>query len=594
MTMAKGRNAKDWNGSDDRDDRNPKRKETAKNNSSNRKNRNKSRSNRRSNGGNQWRGNPPTGNTYEGPDNALSWYTRYASLTNATANVPFPNRPGMTVEMGSLNIPNTQTLSTRVQRTGLYGVPGVMVINWVPAYGSNPRTDSQNPLTVAANETYALIRSNFSGDLSVDPPDIMMYELAQDSIFMLIAKYKKIFRLINAFTPDNYIIPDGILVSMGFSGAQITVLRKQKVEIWKVINTLVAEIRKFRCPGFMDVMNRHYWLSDNVYTDADSINSQFYVFNLAGVYKLVQTSELSSPLQLQFQSISASGYGTSDIAQAMYDECHSLINALASWDDSYTINGYLRRAYSDSDFFIVDEIQYDDKVMPIFSPEVLTQIENARAVPAPLGNQQITYDPATNIMAYAPDVRLPAVVQASAQWLVWSMTNILPTINLHTDVPGAGDVVIATRLQPVIADIPANQLSAYSANVYPGTEIVTGMFIISYDQYSTAQGPTLGWTRYDYNTYYGTYRPTQTSTAVPGNAGAIATDFMSQCYATAFRMRPMTFCAVSDIDSTSQLPSGSLHVIPVGDIHNLTVLSKRQLQEITRICVLSELNAYTN
>lgn len=45
--------------------------------------------------------------TREQPDNALSWYTRYARLIAASANVPDPLRPGLKVTPGNVTVKYT-------------------------------------------------------------------------------------------------------------------------------------------------------------------------------------------------------------------------------------------------------------------------------------------------------------------------------------------------------------------------------------------------------------------------------------------------------------------------------------------------------
>lgn len=517
-------------------------------------------------------------------DNALSWYTRYPRLSEAVSKIQFPYRPGMVEPFGNVQIKVGEGASADYAAT--YSNPGVLAINWFPSYGHNAPTNSENPLTVASIEVYARIRSEFSGDLAVDPPDIMLYELAIDSIYALIAKYKRIFRCINAFSPDNYVTPNGILVALGFSNNQIAQLRKEKMEIWKIINTLVAEIGKFRCPGFMDVMNRHYWLSDNIYTDAPSIQGQFYVFNMTAFYKVVtQTSNPEAPpLSLSLTNSNAVSYGTTDIAQSMYEECHGAISALQSWTDSHTINGYLRKAFNPADFFSVDEIDYFERLIPVYSEEVLTQIENAVAVPPSMnfGTNSITYNPLTNVMSNVVTLA-PATTTASLPYATaWASYLLNTPINIHVDEPQMADIIIATRLTPTFQKL--NESSS-AITVKAGTEIITNMKLVVKN--NTATAATSQWLAYDYNSFIGVV--TGTDPGIVGSASGNY-DFNVLGYAHAFRMRPLQRL-ISVVATGAGVQS--VNMIPLGDVHNLASVPAEELAELSRICVLSELNAYS-
>lgn len=517
------------------------------------------------------------------PDNALDWYTKYPNLIQGSAQVSFPNRPGMTALAADTLSKNTGTSATTV--SGFMTVPGVLAIEWMPAYGFNEVGNSQNPLTIAANETYAKIRSNFSGDLDVDPPDIMLYQLAIDSIYALIAKYKRIFRVVNAYSPDNYMTPDGILNAMGFSAAQVALLRKQKMDIFNIINTLVLEIRKFRCPGHMDVFNRHYWLNDNIYTDADSINSQFFLFNMIGYYKLseVSTDITLPPVTLQMQSTSAANYGTSDIAQAMYNECHDCIQRLAKWSDSYTINGYLLKAFDPRSFFYTDEIDYGEVLLPVFSPEVLTQIENARALPTQtVTNTTITYTLNDNVMSCTPTCMIPQASASVATALTMQAFNIAPSLNIHADAPNVADVVIASRLQPILRRASSFDTGSATAQaIYCGTEIVVDMKL-------TVSNPTSmgSWLRHDIAQFIGVTDP---GVVQIGGTSNVSQQLYYSALMQQFRMHPIQFVVYLTGASSA---AADFYVAPLGDTYNFAFVKKDVMQLLNRNCVLSELDAY--
>lgn len=218
--------------------------------------------------------------------NDMSWYSHYPELLEATARVPFPNRPGMEVPLGKVNL----TIGNVSNPSVSYQVPGVASMFWVPAFAKSEK--ATDPMSIAAREIYSKVRSKFSSSLDADAPDFIMYLGALDSIFAYIGALKRIYRVLDVYTPNNYILPDGLLQGMNFSPETVNELRIHKADFNFAINQLVRMSRKFHLPATMDLFNRHYWMNDNVYTDAPDINSQFYVFVQAGFYKF---AELNTP-----------------------------------------------------------------------------------------------------------------------------------------------------------------------------------------------------------------------------------------------------------------------------------------------------------
>lgn len=159
------------------------------------------------------------------PLNDFKWYNANPMLTEAAARVAFPYRPGMYLNL------NDQSNGTRL---GRLPIPGVFAMNWVPTIGySNSATD---PASIAAKEIFAKVRESFSGSIDADPPDFVIYFMALDSVFSYIGMLKRVYRILNTYTPENYLIPDLLLNALSVPTAVANELRANKAQLWQVIN----------------------------------------------------------------------------------------------------------------------------------------------------------------------------------------------------------------------------------------------------------------------------------------------------------------------------------------------------------------------
>lgn len=494
--------------------------------------------------------------------NDISWYDKNPNLLLAAGSIPYPYRPGMKLNLGSVKFTSTATTATPLEMN----IPGVMALGWAPSVGiSNSATD---PASVAAKEIYAKVRAKYSGALEVDAPDFMMYLMALDSIYAYIAYLKRVYRTINAYTPQNYELPDTALKAMGFSETQCTELRQNKTMLWQNINTLVLQSRKFTCPAIMDIFNRHYWMSDNVYMDAPTINSQLYIFKPTALFEFTE-EELPSggtASALQYKYLTWYSVTKGNLIPTMYNFGLTMVDALVAWDDAYTINGYLQRAYEGVPNFYVEEIPQDAILEPVYSEEVLMQIENSNTPitgnMVDLTSCKVTQDVSTNSIVFS------SVFTVSQTLETWKQggDNAPIMVSIRSDSPTVADTTVATRLK-VVEQITWDATTSNVTSV----------------QYDTGSEIPLSWSIY-YSGIVGTY----SSFFFVLNE----TDYsklVTQLTATMFDWHPISICVVA---ATMEDPNQPI-VAPMGDLHNVTLIDKITLQNLHRICLYSEFNSFS-
>lgn len=527
--------------------------------------------------------------------NDIAWYSRNPNLLVAAGSFPFPNRPGMSVDFGKYNIWANDTANKAFNNQ--YVIPGVMVLDWIPSIGiSNGATD---PASILGREMYARVRSVYSGALDVDAPDFVMYVMALDSIFSYIAWLKRLYRLLNAWTPDNYILPDVVIHAMGFTQSEILGLRQNKAKLWQNINELVLQSRKFNCPASMDIMNRHYWMSDNVYTDGPTINSQFYLFNLKAVYRLdpnVPTGISGTgdpaaglyiqPLPTSNRQIENGGHPIT--TDDLYNFGESLISMLVAWDDAYTINGYLKKAFEGDSLFIVDEIPADQPFNPVYEPEVLAQIENSRTVPG--GNNiklypgfTVNQDPLTNAVISNPGYTISKSADSDNE--VYSMTfNDANFLSIRSDAPTVADNVIASRLKAFVTSVTNGAGTDKNVSISCGTEVPLAWRYVDMFASQTTPGDSL---------MMNNHVPQHPCFSITGTA---ATDSLRMqdlglvLKMEAFDWHPFAVVHLATLSSATTISSVVSAV--VGDTHNIALIANKDLQNLHKICIYSEFNSF--
>lgn len=517
-------------------------------------------------------------------NNDLSWYSRNPSLLVAAASFPYPYRPGMSVPSNTSGNPFT--------------IPGVLAIDWVPYVGNSTKTS--DPISIAGQEMYTSVRKAFSGELDADAPDFIMYIMALDSIFSYIGWLKRIYRAISTYSPENFSIPNALLYACKITdAAAIQELRQNKVKFWQNINELILASRKFRCPAVMDLFNRHYWLSDNVYADSPTLMAQLYAFNLVGVYKMSQVTisgDTAGNKAAGLTYVACPTPSGGKILDQLIATGQSLISALDTWSSGYTISGYLQRAYEGTPNFAVAELEQNELITTSYSQEVLSQIENTRTINMPgidLTSEVLKWTVAqavvTNTIVSPNSLSAPISQDAQPQQFAYWWNQFGPTggklshgyLNIHADQPAAGDSVIASRLH-AITDVKftattqpsggsIGKWGSVAVTIHAATEIPIGLRSCNIDY----AGNPINLPVYQQLVFGADYTLTS----------ADVTAFESFCMLSQSDWHPFIYVYTKKL-------SGGMREQLFGDVYNLATPSVADFENLHRVCIYSELNAF--
>lgn len=490
--------------------------------------------------------------------NDSSWYTRNPDLVKATARIPFPNRPGMALDLRG------QFVNSGID-AGTYpaSIPGIMSIKWVPTVGVSDNNTS--PISLAGRDIFSRVRSAFSGSINADGPDFIMHIMAMDSFYTYCAFLKRVYRILNTFTTQNLMTPDNVLAAMGFSADMIAILMGNRMELYGRICELFKMAEAMYVPDIFPVLHRHVWMSERIYTDAPTLNSQMYIFVPEGLYKFKTDSEGAG--MLTYQELNIAGFTS---INAMFEYGRKLLDDYMAWDDAFIINGYLARAYESDRSFSIDPPQIGDVCELVYNETVLGQIENIKSIPTPgtKPNITITQDVLTNAIISNPSFTVRSTESA---WHPYTEVDTL--ISCRQDEPTEIDVIENTRFVTLLTPVLANgNLDSYLVTNC-GTEIVSNIQVF----YPGLPNDTV-----DVNQIY---IDMTNSTGAYTNAayGVLATTALSW-----FDWHPI----LPIVTAWNVKDELSLLMSYCGDMHNVTTIKPSDMAGINRCCLYSEFNSF--
>lgn len=482
------------------------------------------------------------------PYNDIKWYTKNPSLTQATARIPFPYRPGMKLPFSVLRHDSGSVL-TRSD----FKIPGVMAIRYVPTPGYSD--DVTSAASIAGRELYANIRKHYSADLDADGPDLIMYLFALDNLHAYLEHCKRVYGLTNKYTGDNYSFPDLALNACGFNAAGRNDLRKRHTELWGRINNLILNANKFALPDSFHLFSRHQWMNHTIYMDMPSVSGQAYIFVPAAYFYVKEDSDFGTSL-LCSEIASTDLNGVDDLLAP----AEAMVKTLSEWGDAYTIDGYMRRVFEKQRWVASDLLDQNYVVEPSHSEEVLNQIENLKVV-WHYSYAPIKQNPATNAIIYTPTFDM------MGKGSTWDEYEVAPYLNIHHDIPTETDVVEASRLCVAAGGSKLN----YSI----GTEVVVGLHaFVAEDTEAIVLSTQAVWFTGD----------------ATGALSELVRLTRNIVYRTWWQRAPI----LGLIENTTFTTITAESVKLVGDLDNVGMLTVDDLRMIHHVCVLSEFNCFSD
>lgn len=317
-------------------------------------------------------------------NNATAWYDRWPQIVADAGPISYGTPLGRPLKPAITSLGVTEGIGS-VEFTGA----GVARIEWIPSIGV--AVDKNSPINRAAYSAYVLLRSKLKLSNDYDASDMMIGIMAVDSAFILHQTLRRVYgTMMMPAPPDNKYYPRTLVEAQGFDPNDI----ESHLEDFRgLINRFARDLYAFALPEGMTFADRHKWMCDNLYVDADSIKAQTYVFKAAGFWVYDNTVEVGSTLKWQPLGTPTTLLKYSDCVQLV----NTVINTLLGDEDIANICGDLLNAFGDATFRHLESTDESYLVTPDYNEEVLAQITNIKFAGSAVGSSLvITQNPSVN------------------------------------------------------------------------------------------------------------------------------------------------------------------------------------------------------
>lgn len=360
----------------------------------------------------------PENNCKQKGFNDISWYTRNPGLVESTCRLPFANPVGSQLWL------NTDKLTE--DKSFLYS-PGIFTIRFIPGPGVG--TTDTSPINKASQLVYAKMRMANSGSTNYDPVDLMMYIMAVDSAYTMIAYMQRIYGICMQYKAMSRYYPQAILEA-SYASPDIA---EHMPELATLINESIAQIKMFAVPSDFDIITRHAWMTSNIYKDADDDKSQLFMYVPMGYYVYNEANgKLDYRWMKQKQTVN-------DLRVVMDD----IMTPLFLSQSAGIMSGDLQKAFPNK-LFSISPMSMDYAIDAVRNDNVLIQMMNATTVPANLWKTPVHFDIVLDRKNNRLNWRPSGAIGSDALTVIPDFDNII--LNTYSKDVSANEVMEMTRL----------------------------------------------------------------------------------------------------------------------------------------------------
>lgn len=338
--------------------------------------------------------------------NDPGWYARYPELMKDAASLPYSIPTGTLISWNvevdasaPLVVNNASVINNPHQ-----AIPGIMTLGIAPAIGVS--TDAASPVNVATKMLYTKVRAENSGARNYDAPDLMLYCLAMDQIYSLLTWYNRIYGTMMLYSQVNRYLPKAMLKAQHVDFDDL-ILHINDFKAF--LDTATAQAAVFSVPNDMAIFNRHAFMYQNVYKDAESPKSQMYQFAPRLFYRYDELNGAGALRALDIINVYPNGLKFTDLVHLF----HTLIDPIIASEDFNIMSGDILKAFGESGLIKLQIMPQGYTIYPITDYEVLTQIKNSTMtnwtttmlLSSGTGNLDITQDANVEYLVYNPYFR---------------------------------------------------------------------------------------------------------------------------------------------------------------------------------------------
>ena len=301
--------------------------------------------------------------------NDWTWYAADKTAVVAAASLPYTWPTGNRLDLGSFGGPINDS-----------SVPGIMAIAIDPQVGF--AQDVNDPVNIASRNIYSFVRHANSGHSNYDSPDLMLYLLAMDSCYSYLEFIKRAYATARIYNPVNKYYPQALVEAMG---VDFNSVMTNLADLNFAINTLAVKLGAMCVPATMPYVLRHQWMYQGVYADGQSPRGQVYMYVPRSFFKFKRDPSSQAGmleriyLRSENERNGVVSYTVHDIMDHV-KKLDDMINAVLGEEDHGIMSGDILKAYGAENVIHVAGAEINATTVPVYSAEVLTQIQNATLI----------------------------------------------------------------------------------------------------------------------------------------------------------------------------------------------------------------------
>lgn len=353
--------------------------------------------------------------------NDISWYAQNPQILADSSSLAFATPLGGKFNVGDAYLNSSDNVS----------IPGICALRIVPAVGIS--TDNYSPINIAARNLYSFVRHANSGHANYNSPDEMLYLMAMDNLYSFHAWMTRIYGVMRFYIPTNRYLAKTLVESMG---AQFDSLESAMSDFRFYINTFAIKVSSLCTPASMAYFSRHRWIYSNVYLDEPNVKAQSYIFTPE---HFLQFEEMTG--EQTFGVLKLTPKITNMSYTAIRTLGNNMVAKIIESEDMNIMSGDILKAFGEGNVLRVPTIDENHEVVPVYNPEVLTQIHNTRILGAlyyeDITDPFVTQDPDNGAIVFNPQFR----------GYRGNRTDLL--FDLPSDNPTPADVMVASRLSVI-------------------------------------------------------------------------------------------------------------------------------------------------
>lgn len=336
-----------------------------------------------------WKGKN-NGKPFRKGTNDPNWYVANPSIVKDVANIPFAVYNGLQYNM-------TESVSTAMFPSGhanwQTNVPGVAAYKYIPWYGTATPTSSLN-LTMRA--LYSFVRHVNSGRTNYEAPDLMLYIMAMDNIYLIIHEIKRFIRLAYLYVLENRNVPEKIysLLNLDLSDV-VGNLANYRAQI----NVRIAKANSLAVPANFNLFKRRSVMGSVVLSDEPNRPTELIIPKADGYYKFNATANNGGKLEYVMPGLARDNDTQAKLKQSggtcvLTTTKHTLndyfrllddmLSVLLSDEDINIMSGDIIKAYGDNLFRLpfleaneIQDIIHDENLLLQFTNSTVLDIPGA-------------------------------------------------------------------------------------------------------------------------------------------------------------------------------------------------------------------------